>query len=844
MTLRGRTLLIVGSAMLLLLVGQYAGLRYAFLRALTEIENDRVRQQVTQARGEIRKEISNIDSVAADYAAWDKTYAFVARPNREFPQSDLADEALRRLRLDAVLIVNTAGREVLFRTLRSDAEVQPIHAALLEQVRPGTPLVTFSDTDASHQGLIEANGTPIALAIRPVLTSEGTGPGRGVLLMARRLDETEVRRIGDTIHLSIEIRPVANAVSSPTDEEATVEVLGSNQIAGELFLGDIRDNVRWSLRVVSDRPLHVQAERWFVYFILMFLVSVAVVAAVTLVLLDRTVLRRLSSMSRAVATIAQTGDLTQQVNTGGADELAAVGAAIDHMLERIRESHEAADRASSEASRLKSEFLAHMSHEIRTPLNGVLGTFRILEDSRLDADQRRLVETGVSSAEGLLGILNDVLDLSKIEAGKMTLVDEPFDLRATAEAVLALFAPLRGDKPIDLLLKADPRLPARLVGDEGRVRQVIVNLVGNAVKFTQSGHVLVDLSSESDDSGSWAIVRVSDTGMGIAAEKLSAIFDSFTQADVTTTRRFGGSGLGLTITRKLVDLMGGSVSVTSEVGKGSTFTCRLPARPAPDLSQPLRWTGDVVLIDRPGLRRSVYSQTLRDLGASVTEVATPAEALAVPAPSSNMAVVAITPAASAEVETQFATLVVRGHRLLVVVRSRQAAVPRAGGPVVVLVEPIGCEQWHRALAGADDLPHHASPQIADCNLSGRVLLAEDNRVNQLVAVGLLEKLGCTVDAAATGTEAIGLARQNDYDVVLMDCEMPEMDGYEASRRIRTELGNTRVPIVALTAHAISEARERCLAAGMNDFLTKPLRLDDLRAMLQKHLDRPQARAAS
>jgi PAS domain S-box-containing protein len=408
------------------------------------------------------------------------------------------------------------------------------------------------------------------------------------------------------------------------------------------------------------------------------------------------------------------------------------------------------------ASRAKSEFLATMSHEIRTPMNGVIGAVGLLLDGELTQRQRELAGIARSSAHSLLTLINDILDISKIEAGKMPIDQTPFDLVTMLEDVGEMFAQRAEDKKIELVLRYAPDARRRFVGDAGRIRQVLVNLVGNAIKFSERGHVLVSVGEgPSDEREPLATLRfaIEDTGIGITPEAVGRLFERFAQADASTTRRFGGTGLGLAICKRLVELMGGEIGVTSRAGEGSTFWFTLP-----------------LLID------------------------------ASPAPA---------PAPMAADITAARVLLVDDHTA-----ARHAADALVASP--------------------------ARPRF-----QGRVLVADDNTTNQRVAQLALEGLGCHVELAGNGAEAVVMLQQRSYDLVFMDCEMPELDGFEATREIRegeARLANIgsptphpRVPVVAMTAKVLPGDREKCLAAGMDDYLSKPVQLPTLVKVLERWL---------
>jgi signal transduction histidine kinase/CheY-like chemotaxis protein len=415
----------------------------------------------------------------------------------------------------------------------------------------------------------------------------------------------------------------------------------------------------------------------------------------------------------------------KQAEARAAAYLLDVEAARDRIAQQARELERARDLA-LDATRAKSAFLATISHEIRTPMNGIIGLTTMLLETPLAGDQHDVAKTILQSADSLLTIINDVLDFSKIEAGKLTLERAEVNLRQLTEDVIRLLGASARDKAITLEAHVAADVPTRLVGDPSRLRQVLLNLVGNAVKFTPRGHVHVDvLVREHRDRGALVEIAVSDTGIGIAADVQPRLFQAFTQADASTTRRYGGTGLGLAICRQIVELMNGAIGVESAPDRGSRFWFTVPL----DLAEPA-----------PG-----------------------------------------------------------------------------GGPVVALapsaVAPARIERAASAL---------------------RILLVEDNPVNQQVAVRMLRKLGHDVDIAHNGFEAVDAARRTAYDAVLMDCQMPELDGYGATLRIRAgESSSRRVPIVAVTANAAVDDRERCLAAGMDDYLAKPLRLNELARVLDQ-----------
>jgi len=832
------------------------------------LEESDARQDVARAYDAILAQTRNLSLKMADWAAWDDTYKFIDDANKAYETANLTGETYQTGKLDLVVIARSDGTIVHGSWLdRAKGQLEELDHETRQIFRPGTVLTSHANVESEVSGILMTPRGPALAASRPITTSDKTGEIKGTIVFVRLLDAHMVDMLSKTSHVDLALQPLPgildhSSVPMPVSDASldhswwtdagvvSVRALSAADLESSMELADVfgRPALRMTLRM--DRAVHREAQRATVLMTCGVGLACLTLTLVTAGSLRWLVLDRLSVLERDVQQISAGTGTEDRITVSGTDELGRLGDEIATMVTALR----LAENQAKEAAEARSRFLANTSHEVRTPLNGIVCALELLSRAGLAPAQAKYVRIAQLASEHLMLLINDILDLSKLEAGKFEIESVEFDLPETLGELGALYAPKAEAQRIALTCEVAPRMPRMVKGDVAKIRQVVSNLISNAVKFTDHGGVALRAVVDRDDGKTFQLcVSVSDTGPGIPPERVHRLFNSFSQLDASTTRRHGGTGLGLAICKKLIEMMGGQIAVASEPGRGSTFWFTLPLEKAAsevaasqgatlDLRSARIWVATVgEHSDR--LRTVIQELGLNvidddDIGMSVCDI-----------------LVAEVPAADRAAEVIGRLPIRPQNRPAVVAMITDGAdAPevqanlRALGIDAFFPWPLDDAQVADALAVACGAVKPAtieerqtSRSSAETRTRLRVLVAEDNEINRLVMSDLLSGEACDCAIAPNGRRAVELATREAFDLILMDCQMPEMDGYQATRALRdleqngcvlTRSGG-RIPIIALTANTTPEDRAKCESVGMNGLLCKPIEVAALVSMLDQ-----------
>ena len=728
-----QTVFVVLSIGFLLLTGaQYYVTGGLFSGQLLKVESADAFERLSRLRGVTDLLTEDLNATTSDWAQWDDTYEFVTGRRPEYVDKNLNAETYRRLRLNLLIIIDEHGRPAYAKSW-SGTGTEP-EAAQADVVALASGNGRLASGPEGMSGLVATSTGILLVSSHTVRDSALSLPGKGRLIMGRSL-QSILPALNRLTAGSLAIEPLqgtAAHVPGVLSLESIQTVgrdalfLTSNRIDAHTPLDDLWHRPIATLHVQMERPLHATLSSSRVYLLLSTLLIGAAFGGAAVMVFQSRLVEPIEKLARSVTAIGNQDSLQRRVDEqGGTTEVVTLGKSINSMLGQLEaQANLRTDRdAAIEANRLKSEFLAIMSHEIRTPMNGVLGMCELLQRTELNVKQRHLSDTLLRSARSLLGILNDILDFSKIESGKLQLESAPFSPKELLNGMSAPFLAAAHAKGVELVTRIDENVPGLVIGDALRLRQVLNNLVGNAVKFTSVGAIAVNCSVEDLTlEHTWLRFTVTDTGIGIPNSAQSAVFDAFAQAESKTTRQFGGTGLGLAIVRRLVELMEGKIGLHSEPGVGSRFWFTVRLQRAAAKSLPV-------------------------------------------------------PRGEAEIATGI-------------------LLSLSNAPVV--------------------------------------LLAEDHAVNREVLTEMLEVFGSKVTAVENGALALAAASAASFDIILMDCQMPVMDGQTATAQLRQferETGKRRTYVVALTADATAANKQRCQDAGVDLVATKPISQQRLRELV-------------
>ncbi len=850
--------------------------RFLILNAFTKLEVIRGVQQAEKVDQSIKQELMNLNSFTMDWSSWDDTWNYASKPNTAYIKSNMIDDTFTNSNLNFLAIFDKNNQPLTYKMFDHHMKRVPVMSNELVNIIDRKYLYTADSDSSRKEGLIQLEDYPMMVVSKPILHSDGSGPIMGYLVVGRILDINDPHQLPTLHSFDIKGYRLDRAISDPIDQKFIPLVTQQKPVVHFSdkkmritygVLNDINGKPIFAYKLTANPEILNLGKTTIITFMLVFFFFTFLIIYVTINILDRRILTRLVDLQNDVIEIRKDNNFSKRVKEEGQDEISRLEFQINSMLGSLQEDRillESALVEAQSATKAKSEFLANMSHEIRTPLNGIIGAINLIDQKELNLEQQNLLEIIHFSSNSLLNLINDILDYSKLEIGKMEFDCIAFNLRDLVESIIDSFAIKADQKNIEIMYHMNPNAIEECMGDPYRLHQILNNLISNAVKFTDQGevHVFVDMIDKQEQVGMFKF-QVTDTGIGIAEDKITEIFESFKQADGSITRRYGGTGLGLPIAKQIIELMGGSVSVTSKIGSGTTFTFEISlllksTEPQTrKVDSALLSKSRILIVDDNSTNLFILSEILKSYGFSYE--------------TASNGLIAITKVKEADVQHQSFDVILMDVQMpdmdgfeaisriktLELLKEPKIAILSSvtRSEDLVLARKIGVQRYLQKPVKLRKMIHLLRELILDENSSSlsfdpeneeqtdsadkeplTILIAEDNVINLKIAVSMLEKMGHHVLAVNNGEQAVDMYHKHEMDLILMDVQMPVMDGFEATRIIRTIEKKTGkfTPILALTAHALAGQRDACLEKGLNDFISKPITYQALSEIINKY----------